>query len=248
MGFGTMLNTIDLIKGQPMGTSGRNLFIGGASAVQSILGKDQKEKADGKAILNNILNNSMEKTKETITSIGEKGFIPHMIENLTNMTPQQINENIAKQKETQEETPSTGEQDETSGIIEENETIRPSESLIDKYKDYQKELWEREDAIRKETQEREDTAYQRAVEDMRRAGINPNLIGVNPSASGGGITQATSTLGNFNNEFNTLKDYAVAQINNVIKESEGDKSRITQGIGDIIDLIGTIIIRTALKK
>lgn len=48
--------------------------------------------------------------------------------------------------------------------------------------------WAREDAIRKETQAREDTAYQRAVDDMIKAGINPNLVGVNPASSGGGIT------------------------------------------------------------
>lgn len=49
---------------------------------------------------------------------------------------------------------------------------------------------DREDAIRKETQEREDTQYQRLIEDMRRAGINPNLFMGTP-ASGGGITNAS---------------------------------------------------------
>ena len=51
--------------------------------------------------------------------------------------------------------------------------------------------WEREDAIRAETQAREDSAYQRAVADMRKAGINPNLMNVQPASSGGGITQAS---------------------------------------------------------
>ena len=53
------------------------------------------------------------------------------------------------------------------------------------------EQWAREDAIRKEVQEREDTAYQRSVKDMQKAGINPNLVGVNPAGSGGGITSST---------------------------------------------------------
>lgn len=56
----------------------------------------------------------------------------------------------------------------------------------------QTKMWEREDAIRAETQAREDNAYQRTIEDMQRAGINPNLLGsITPAASGGGITNAT---------------------------------------------------------
>lgn len=49
-----------------------------------------------------------------------------------------------------------------------------------------------QDKIRKETWEREDNAYQRAVEDMKKAGINPNLFGsFAPSASGGGLVTDT---------------------------------------------------------
>lgn len=54
-----------------------------------------------------------------------------------------------------------------------------------------KEAYSREDEIRKETQAREDTAYQRATEDMRKAGIDPNLHGVTQATSGGGITNAS---------------------------------------------------------
>lgn len=55
----------------------------------------------------------------------------------------------------------------------------------------QERAWAREDAIRKETQAREDTAYRRAVEDARKAGINVNLTGITPAGSGGGISTAT---------------------------------------------------------
>lgn len=60
------------------------------------------------------------------------------------------------------------------------------------YKETQQAAWEREDQIRKETQAREDSAYQRSVADMLAAGINPNLMNVQPANSGGGITTATS--------------------------------------------------------
>lgn len=49
-----------------------------------------------------------------------------------------------------------------------------------------------QDKIRKETWEREDNAYQRAVKDMKKAGINPNLFGsFAPAASGGGLVTDT---------------------------------------------------------
>lgn len=67
--------------------------------------------------------------------------------------------------------------------------IQHNEDLITKERD---ELWAREDAIRTETQTREDTAYQRAVTDMRKAGVNPNLQNISGAQSGGGITGATA--------------------------------------------------------
>lgn len=102
------------------------------------------------------------------------------------------------------------------------------------------ELWAREDAIRKETQEREDTAYQRAVEDMRKAGINPNLAGVSPAGSGGGITQATGQ-GLISTEMSGIIQEAIAQINNTVKADENQKDRIS-------DIIKTLAMYFILKK
>ena len=102
------------------------------------------------------------------------------------------------------------------------------------------ELWEREDAIRKETQEREDTAYQRAVEDMRKAGINPNLVNVSPAGSGGGITQATGQ-GSMSTEMSGVIQEAIANINNTVKADENQKDRIS-------DIIRTLAMYFILKK
>lgn len=102
------------------------------------------------------------------------------------------------------------------------------------------ELWAREDDIRKETQEREDTAYQRAVEDMRKAGINPNLVGVSPAGSGGGITQATGQ-GLVSTEMSGIIQEAIANINNTVKADENQKDRIA-------DIIRTLAMYFILKK
>lgn len=63
----------------------------------------------------------------------------------------------------------------------------------EKYLQDRNALWEREDRIRGEVQSREDNAYQRMVEDMIKAGINPNLVSISGSgsSSGGGINGAT---------------------------------------------------------
>lgn len=102
------------------------------------------------------------------------------------------------------------------------------------------ELWAREDAIRKETQEREDTAYQRAVEDMRKAGINPNLVGVSPAGSGGGISQATGQS-LITSEMSGIIQEAITNINNTVKADENQKDRIS-------DIIKTLAMYFILKK
>lgn len=73
-----------------------------------------------------------------------------------------------------------------------NEEIPIGENFnIDAYKELRNEQWQREDQIRAETQAREDTAWQRSIEDLRKSGANINLMNVQPAASGGGITSAT---------------------------------------------------------
>lgn len=105
------------------------------------------------------------------------------------------------------------------------------------------ELWAREDAIRKETQEREDTAYQRAIEDMRKAGINPNLVGINPASSGGGITQATGQQ-SLTTAMSGIIEQTIAEINNTVKANENQKDRIN----DIIKSFAQVLAMKILLK
>lgn len=113
----------------------------------------------------------------------------------------------------------------------------------------QKELWEREDEIRKHVEEREDSAYQRAVADMKKAGINPELLGVNPASSGGGITSA-SRLDNslLNTDLSGAYSELIAQLNNNVKVDENQKDRILSIVNNFVDLAGRILMFKYLKK
>lgn len=60
-------------------------------------------------------------------------------------------------------------------------------------KEWQERQWAREDELRKEQQQRDDTAYRRMVSDMVSAGINPNLVSGTPNY--GTTTQTTTNTG-----------------------------------------------------
>lgn len=121
--------------------------------------------------------------------------------------------------------------------------------MLDKY-------WEREDTIRKEIQEREDTAYQRAISDMRKSGINPNLVGINPSNSSGGLTNATRVEELGSTVLNNATQEKIAQMQRVFEEwettikndttiSEGAKDRYIEVIktfsGLFTNFLGSIV-------
>lgn len=104
----------------------------------------------------------------------------------------------------------------------------------------QQRQWDREDAIRAEVQAREDNAYQRATEDMIRAGINPNLVGnISPAASGGGISQATgldmSILGK---QIEAESNMLLKLIEQNWKGDQNDYDRIEGYITSVLQLAG----------
>lgn len=155
-------------------------------------------------------------------SLGEKIM---NIASIPNKITEQAKDNLNKATETPTETPT--ETDEKANADTTTPTIQ--------------EIWEREDKIRKETQAREDSAYQRAIEDMRKAGINPNLLGsISPAQSGGGITQATGT-NLASTELNGIIQQTLNAINNEVKMSENQKDRTT-------DILRTLAMVLLLKK
>ena len=116
------------------------------------------------------------------------------------------------------------------------------QNYMDFLLEQQQRQWEREDAIRAETQAREDNAYQRSVEDMLRAGINPNLVGnISPAASGGGITQATgldmSILGK---QIEAESNMLLKLIEQNWKGDQNDYDRIEGYITSVLQLAGQI--------
>lgn len=121
---------------------------------------------------------------------------------------------------------------------------------LDQIEKWRNEQWEREDQIRKETQEREDSAYQRAVKDMQKAGINPNLMNVNPASSGGGITQATGVdTSVLTNQMNIDLDKMQQIIDNAFKEDENAKDRFMDVFGEILKTFGIwILTKGAIKR
>lgn len=120
-------------------------------------------------------------------------------------------------------------------VISENELAK-YESELD-----QKAIWEREDAIRKHVEEREDNALQRWVADARKAGINPNLaLGATGAASGGGITNASNR--DYTLENTVLQgdiNQALADLERAFQKDENAKDRLNRifssfGLGAIM--------------
>lgn len=110
-------------------------------------------------------------------------------------------------------------EDETNTNVETEVPLSSTEDWIKLIQDAQKAQWERDDAKQAHIEEREDTAYQRAVEDMRKAGINPNLMNVTPAESGGGFTASQGM------DFSPV----TTQMNNEIKEILDEIEKSFQG-------------------
>lgn len=124
---------------------------------------------------------------------------------------------------------------ETPDVSVKQETEATMQKELEKY-------YEREDAIRKETQEREDTAYQRAVADMRKAGIDPNLVGVTPAQAGGGITSATQKdLTRYSTEMNVVMSLVMQQIENEFKADQATKDRVVNSINNALSIGGKLL-------
>lgn len=133
----------------------------------------------------------------------------------------------------------TGESDLESDV---NEDLK---SIFDEMRknalEDQKRAWEREDKIRAEEYERQDSAYQRAIEDMRKAGINPELIGIQPAQSGGASVSTANVNDSANSYINSLTNIATSLIDKETSISENKKDRVN-------DILRAIITFAILKK
>lgn len=143
--------------------------------------------------------------------------------------------------------------EENAPIIQDTTNDNVETSIGGNWQDWAKEMqerqWQREDEIRAETQAREDSAWQRAVADMQKAGMNPNLVNAGPAASGGGITSATG-IDYTVYEKEMEKELALLEqfIDNEFNASENQKDRLTNLIGRILSMGGLIGAASARKK
>lgn len=116
-------------------------------------------------------------------------------------------------------------------------------SAVDEWKKWAEEqrnaLWAREDQIRREVQQREDNALQRWTEDARKAGINANLaLGMQGSASGGGITSATQMdMSTITNQMDIDAEKIQQLIDHAFEGKENQKQQFMDIFGDLLQTI-----------
>lgn len=126
-----------------------------------------------------------------------------------------------------------------------NNIIQNQGDIINWLEEQQNKNWEREDAIRKETQEREDNAYQRAVADMKAAGINvAALSNITPAASGGGITQASRMdMSALTSQMQVDSEELQQLLDQYFKGDQNAKDRVTELIGKLITFAGLALFK-----
>lgn len=113
----------------------------------------------------------------------------------------------------------------------------------------QERLWKREDEIREHIEAREDSAWQRAVEDMKKAGVNPNLVDAGPAQSGGGISSASGMDYTMQQEEYDRETQKIIQaIANEFQMNENQKDRLTDLLDRLLGAGGTIAGAKILKK
>lgn len=113
----------------------------------------------------------------------------------------------------------------------------------------QERLWAREDKIREHIEAREDSAWQRAVEDMKKSGINPNLVDAGPAQSGGGLSSASGMDYTMQQEEYDRETQKIIQaIANEFQMNENQKDRLTDLLGRLLGAGGTMAGAKILQK
>lgn len=122
-------------------------------------------------------------------------------------------------------------------------------SIFDQMRAFRDEEWAREDAIRKETQEREDTAYSRAIKDLEASGVNVNLFNVSPANSGGGITNATQiNYSLYEKEMDKYMQIMEQEFQQNFKGDENSKDRYMDALKSLVSLIGIYAVYKKTRK
>lgn len=110
-----------------------------------------------------------------------------------------------------------------NNIIEDTTNQNIEQSIGGSFNDYMMKLEE----LQEKQWEREDTAYQRAVEDARLAGINVGALGgsIQPAQSTTNVMTSAGTT-----ELNKIAEFLQQEIENNFKGDENEKDRFIQAI------------------
>lgn len=96
----------------------------------------------------------------------------------------------------------------------------------------------RQDEKQKHIEEREDTAYQRSTADAWAAGINPNLVNIEPAASGGGLYEVTANTSMDETLLNNAYEMLMQEIDQQFEGNENAKERIHELILNLLKIQG----------
>lgn len=113
----------------------------------------------------------------------------------------------------------------------------------------QERLWKREDEIREHIESREDSAWQRAIEDIKKSGANPNLVNAGPAQSGGGVSSASGMDYTMQQEEYDRETQKIIQaIANEFQMNENQKDRLADLLGRLLGAGGTMAGAKILQK
>lgn len=134
-------------------------------------------------------------------------------------------------------------QDSTSDNVEETiNNYQGIDNYIQMMREENDRILAKQEEWRKQDQERADNAYQRAIKDMYKSGIDPNQLGnITPAEVGGTVQSPSNVLGT---GLQTALTKEVDLLNMLIEKNfkgdENDKDRFTQTLNTVLGIIGAI--------
>lgn len=162
-------------------------------------------------------------------------------ENLGNQEPQEPQD---EEKPTLIPPIENGIKDETNTNIEQS---IGNFAEIEQLKALRNEQWAREDELTKKLWEREDTAWQRTVADMQKAGVNPNLVGASATSTSQPVQSSTGIdYSAYIKELDKQIELLKQELEQDFDKGENWKDRIFSSIEQIMGTFGYLMLAKGL--
>lgn len=130
--------------------------------------------------------------------------------------------------------PSNNNDVKVSDNVQSSTMTESEKNTRDLINDVQNKIYEREDALRRESYEREDSKYQRSIADARKSGIDPNQLNT--------INTSGYTPQNTNN------DVLAEQVTKQLEDALQDQQLSNETFNRILQVVGNIVGLTLFKK